>query len=72
MENNGTKELEHYPLDDCAIETIGPLTQQIQTLQTALNAILSYILKQQKLQGNWRLAANGRELVKETTEQTVA
>lgn len=65
MENeNGNTEA--YPLDDAAIEAIAELDAQERNLTVARSAILSYFLRQQKLTGNWVLAPNRRELVKQS------
>jgi len=55
---------ETYPLDDAAIEIIAELNQQAAASNAALQGVLSLFARQQKLQGKWQLAPNGRELVK--------
>jgi len=55
---------EIFPLDEAAIAMIAELDQQMQPLQTALNAVLTYFARQHNLQGRWTLAPNKNELVK--------
>jgi hypothetical protein len=65
--NNDNNAQEAFPLDDAAIESIAELDKQEAQINVARNAILSYILRQHKLMGNWQLATNRRELVKAAT-----
>ena len=69
MENNGA---ESFPLDDAGIETVAELDQKMREVEAvrgniiaATNAVLTYFVRQHKLAGDWKLAANRRELVKE-------
>jgi len=59
---------EVIPLDDAAIEAIAELETQQRNAVIAENAILSYFLRQNKIEGNWQLRRSGpgalRELVK--------
>ena len=57
---------ELFPLDDAAIEFLGPRRQQVKALNTEINAVLTYFLMQHKLEGQWMLAENDRELVKKS------
>lgn len=55
-----------YPLDEAAIEILAEINQQQAALNASMNGALSLFAKQHKLQGQWRLASNGKELVKAT------
>lgn len=64
---------EIYPLDDAAVEFIAEklreieaLKQHAQLLEASLNGALSYFARLHGLEGQWQLAANKRELVRET------
>jgi hypothetical protein len=61
-------EAETFPLDDACIEMLTELAAQARTLEVSRNAVLTYFAKQHKLQGNWQLAENGRELVRPNQE----
>jgi hypothetical protein len=58
------KDANIFPLDDACIEMLTELAAQARTLDVSRNAVLTYFAKQHKLQGNWQLAENGRELVR--------
>lgn len=66
MEENRNGE-ERFPLDDAAIETLAELSDNVKAVQTgaemARRAVLTYFCRQHKVQGQIRLAENGRELV---------
>jgi hypothetical protein len=77
-ENNGNTaaEPELFPLDEAAIEAIQDLDKQetqlveaSKNINVARNAILSYFLRQHKLEGNWQLAENRKELMRQATAQ---
>jgi hypothetical protein len=70
MQNNENENL--FPLDDAAIDSLAELAQQESNANVARNAILAYFLRQHKLSGNWRLALNGRELVRVEQPQPAA
>jgi hypothetical protein len=59
-------EQENYPLDDATIELLAEIKtaidRQILVWQSQEQGALILFMKQQKLQGNWRVAANRREL----------
>jgi len=55
---------ETFPLDDAAISMIAEIHQQMEPLNIASQAILSYFARQHSLQGKWMLAPNKRELIK--------
>jgi hypothetical protein len=57
-------EVENYPLDDAAISMLAETQQQIEALTAARQGMLTYFVRLHKLTGNWRVAANGRELEK--------
>lgn len=60
MEN----EQENYPLDDAMISLIADIRTQMQPLQLQLQGALVLFIRQHKLDGNWVIADNGRELAK--------
>ena len=62
-------ETEIFPLDDAAIESLAELDQQDKLTHSARLGILGYFLKVHKLQGNWQLAPNRRELVRSAQQQ---
>jgi len=65
MENEQPKqEMESYPLDDALITMLGEINQQITQLQAQRQGALVLFIRQHKLQGNWQVADNGKELVK--------
>lgn len=60
-----------FPLDEAAIESIAELDGQekrlidaAKELNVARQAILSYFLRQHKMSGNWTLAENRKELLR--------
>jgi hypothetical protein len=53
---------EVYPLDDATLEIVQHIDATITMLNQQLNGALMLFIRQQKLKGNWRLAANRREL----------
>ena len=66
-------EPEIYPLDDAAVEFIAEKLREIETLkqhaqllEAALNGALTYFARLHGLEGPWQLAANKRELVRES------
>lgn len=62
---NGAAEVENYPLDEAMIQLLAELDQQMQPFQLQAQGALVLFLRQHKLQGNWRVAENRRELVKQ-------
>jgi len=73
-------EVETYPLDDAVIALLDDMKkahvqfvqqaqQQEQLLLGQQQGALTLFIRQHALQGNWRLADNGRELVKARAEQ---
>lgn len=54
---------ETYPLDEITIGMVTELREQQKNAQIALNALLTYFARINKLDGPWELAQNGRELV---------
>jgi hypothetical protein len=68
MENEQQKqtqpEVENYPLDDALITMLGEINQQMNALQAQRQGALVLFIRQQKLEGNWQVAENGKELVK--------
>ena len=65
MDNENSTET--FPLDDAAIESLAELDQQERSIGVARQAILSYFLRQQRMTGNWQLAPNRRELVRQSS-----
>jgi len=65
-EDNNTQanEPERYPLDDAAISLLADLKSQMQRLDAQWQGALVLFIRQHKLQGNWNVADNGKELVK--------
>jgi hypothetical protein len=68
-EQQSATDVDSYPLDDAAIEMIAELDQQEKQVLVARNAILTYILRQHKLMGPWKVAPNRRELVRDAPAQ---
>lgn len=64
MEN----ETETYPLDDATIELLAEIKaatdRQLLILKAQSEGALILFMKQHKLAGPWRVAENGRELVR--------
>jgi len=65
------QEAENFPLDDALISLLADIKthqQQVEQQVMALNAqrqgALVLFIRQHKLQGNWQVAENGKELVK--------
>lgn len=65
-------EAENYPLDDALIQMLGEINQQMIPLQAQRQGALILFIRQHKLQGNWQVAENGRELVKVAAPQPTA
>jgi len=64
-QNNGQPlDGENYPLDDASIQMLAEIGQQIQTLNAQRQGALVLFIRQHKLEGNWQVAENGRELVR--------
>jgi len=51
-----------YPLDEAAIAVFAEGFKQLDNLNAQMNGALRLFLRQHKLEGQWRIAANGREL----------
>lgn len=51
-----------YPLDEHAIALFAQGLKQIETINAQMSGALQLYVRQHKLQGQWRLAENGREL----------
>ena len=69
-QNNGQQsEVENYPLDEAVIQLLADINNQINALNQQRQGALVLFIRQQKLQGNWAVAENGKELVK-VREQT--
>lgn len=63
MENeNGQQET--FPLSEEIIQLLGEVNTEIQRLNAQAQGAVILFLRQHKLQGDWRVAPNNRELVK--------
>lgn len=51
-----------YPLDEAAIAIFAEGTKQIEAINAQMSGALRLFLRQHKLEGQWKLAQNGREL----------
>ena len=60
-------ESETLPLDDAMISVLQETGRQLERLQALQVGALMLFLRQQGLQGNWRIAENGKEIVRETS-----
>ena len=58
---------EIFPLNEAAIATVAELRENIRAAQLAINAVLSYFVRQHELKGRVQLSENGRELIIHTT-----
>jgi len=79
--NGQAPEVENYPLDEATISVLAdikkaqdqfesdPVVRQVRQHDIALDGqrqgALIVFLRQHKLEGNWKVAPNGKELVKE-------
>jgi hypothetical protein len=66
--NTQQPEMENYPLDEALIAMLGEINSQLQALSAQRQGALVLFIRQQKLQGDWQVAENGRELVKATRQ----
>ena len=57
-------EAENYPLDEASIQLLAEIGQQMTALNAQRQGALVLFIRQHKLQGNWQVAENGKELVK--------
>ena len=66
MDNQELQEVaqDTFPLDDAAIQILAEIDQQAASLDASRQGVLTLFARQHKLQGQWRLAPNRRELVK--------
>lgn len=55
-------QVEHYPLDEPAIELFAEGRKQIDIINAQMQGAFRLYLKQHKLQGDWKLSDNGKEL----------
>jgi hypothetical protein len=65
MNQNGTPET--YPLDEETIELVQEYQKQILLVEHRMGGALDAFLRHHKLQGNWMLAQNMKEVVKRET-----
>jgi hypothetical protein len=70
--NQTASEVEVYPLDDALIGVLRDVAEQMQTLQKAADKLhaqregaLCLFVRQHRLEGDWRVAPNGKELMKQ-------
>jgi len=73
MDNQIDKEQEILPLDDICIQKIQQADEMVRNAHreanAAINGMLSYYLAINKVEGNWKLAENRRELVLDRVKQ---
>jgi hypothetical protein len=62
MENNQT---DNYPLDEATINLLAEFQRAGADINARMQGALTLFLRQHKLEGNWSVAENGRELVKQ-------
>jgi hypothetical protein len=62
--NKPAAEPEAFPLDEAAITLLADIKGQMAALNAQWQGALVLFIRQHKLQGNWQVAENGRELVK--------
>jgi len=60
-----TAEKQEFPLDDATISVLADLDKQAIALAGQRQGVLFLFGRQHGLEGNWQLAPNGRELVKQ-------
>ncbi len=63
-QQNNEQQQENFPLDEAAIQLLADINSQMQQLQAQRQGALVLFIRQHKLQGNWQVAENGKELVK--------
>jgi hypothetical protein len=51
-----------YPLDDAAIALFAEGKRQLEMVNAQMVGAMNLYIKQHRLEGQWRLAENGREL----------
>ena len=61
-ESKQANEVENYPLDEATIAFFASGKARIDALNERMNGAFELYLKQHNLQGNWKLADNGKEL----------
>lgn len=68
LENNNesTTIQDKFELDQAACEQIAELDSQQKMINVALSSLLQYVARRNKLAGNWKLAENRRELIRDT------
>lgn len=70
------KDSENFPLDEASIQILAEVNQRLEAInaegqklrQMAEGALLLF-LRQHKLEGNWQVAPNGKELVKQAATE---
>ena len=63
-DQNQQEVVEAFPLDEAMIGLLAEINPQIQALVLQKNGALTLFIRQHKLQGEWREAPNGKELLK--------
>lgn len=63
------EETDAFPLDDTALALMAEYDQQQRVLDAARSGTLTLFARQHKLDGNWQLAPNHKELVRSTPNQ---
>jgi hypothetical protein len=59
-------EQDNYPLDEATINLLAEFQRAATDINARMQGALTLFLRQHKLEGNWSVAPNGRELVKQT------
>lgn len=57
---------ETYALDEDVLALLANYTQQAAAVEGAKQGAIALFMRQRGLQGNWRIADNGRELVRQS------
>ena len=71
-ENQNGNAAEMFPLDEAAITLLADIKTQMRVLDAQWQGALVLFIRQHKLQGNWQVAENGRELVKAPVPAPIA
>lgn len=66
------KSVDFFPLDESTIAIFAEGTETIKLTNAQMSGALRLFLRQHKLEGNWRLAENGRELQRMPDAQPAA
>jgi len=61
-DEKNANEVDHYPLDEAAIEFFAIWKARRDSIQERMNGAFELYVHQHNLKGNWKLAENGKEL----------